>query len=419
MKVGNGKYILFSQNFPRQVLSDPITSVRNNAPKNPGLVSASITHTDENGCEESLHVSMWKPLVSTLKYEPKNQQTLLTESPELSNLLKPDKVHTIAVLICHGGSFSGCIFKCEEPVKSNRTKSKLEKHQVGVPVIKKSFHKYTTRKKQGGRQISHDNAGGPAQSIGSQIRRDQEKLFQVQLANLLQNEWHSALEGCTMICLYTPGHLNYTSVVNLLPATWKDKIHKIPFTLRKVNYSHVILAFKKLMTVHVRDYLGGFEQDDSDVSSGEEDTSGMDSNEDDLYDYMNDNNTFSTKTIQENFEEYVPNKRKKKHAHVANNTNRDWMNEALTPLSSQSTPSTGTQKPVNDDIFDVEPIKEKVIDKPIVVGKKHSEKKTPLKKPSMWSTYKWVIGISVLLGALLYTIFTEDYTKERESVYEE
>lgn len=75
-----------------------------------------------------------------------------------SELKKATELKKIAVILCFGGSFSFGIFSNDKCI------------------LHKSDKKYVCRKKAGERQLNRDKQGGSQiQSMGSQIRRDQEK----------------------------------------------------------------------------------------------------------------------------------------------------------------------------------------------------------------------------------------------------
>ncbi|KAF8920695.1 hypothetical protein CPB85DRAFT_1272507 [Mucidula mucida] len=59
---------------------------------------------------------------------------------------------------------------CEETTQGHKKKPKRPKPEIEV-VKHKTFHRYTTRRKQGGSQGLNDNAKGNAKSAGAQLRR--------------------------------------------------------------------------------------------------------------------------------------------------------------------------------------------------------------------------------------------------------
>ena len=81
----------------------------------------------------------------------------------------------IGIILCFGGSFSFGIF------------------EGGRCKIHKSDRKYVCRKKAGERQFNRDKqSGSQIQSIGSQIRRDQEKKHVINVGEILK-EHHKDL----------------------------------------------------------------------------------------------------------------------------------------------------------------------------------------------------------------------------------
>ena len=82
--------------------------------------------------------------------------------------MKCGKMSKIAVILCFGGSFSFGIYK------------------NGKCILHKSDKKYVCRKKAGERQLNRDKQSGSAiQSMGSQIRRDQEKKHMANVGTIL------------------------------------------------------------------------------------------------------------------------------------------------------------------------------------------------------------------------------------------
>ena len=75
----------------------------------------------------------------------------------------------MALILCFGGSFSFGIF------------------ENGRCIIHKSDKKYVVRQKAGERQFNKDkSSGSQIQSIGSQIRRDQEKKHVINVGEILK-----------------------------------------------------------------------------------------------------------------------------------------------------------------------------------------------------------------------------------------
>jgi len=80
-------------------------------------------------------------------------------------------------------------------------------------VLHKSDRKYVCRMKAGERQFNRDKqSGSGVQSIGSQIRRDQEKKHVINVGEILK-ENRKELGECEIIFLQAPG-LNRLFVIN-------------------------------------------------------------------------------------------------------------------------------------------------------------------------------------------------------------
>lgn len=76
--------------------------------------------------------------------------------------------------------FDSCIKKV---LKSGHFAAAVFRLHDAKCIEHKSFHRYTTRKKQGGAQSSLDNSKGKAKSAGAAMRRQNELLLQVFLLN--------------------------------------------------------------------------------------------------------------------------------------------------------------------------------------------------------------------------------------------
>lgn len=138
-----GRHTVFAKNFPSELLNESILSVQHNIQGKPGLVNVCLTNPNANAGEsDTLHLSVWKPLVHSLQPSASKTTTLAHLAPEFV-LLRNQPL--VALLVCHGGQFSGGIFRCQSFDKPPHQRSKMDKHQIGIPIIHKTFHKYTTR----------------------------------------------------------------------------------------------------------------------------------------------------------------------------------------------------------------------------------------------------------------------------------
>lgn len=105
-----------------------------------------------------------------------------------------------ALFMVGGGHFAGAIISHQRRnIKGNLKKQKETLQEQSVILLEhKTFHRYTTRRKQGGSQSVMDNAKGKANSAGSTLRRYNENALKQDIQNLLL-DWKPYLDKCENI----------------------------------------------------------------------------------------------------------------------------------------------------------------------------------------------------------------------------
>ncbi|KAJ7173785.1 hypothetical protein C8R46DRAFT_893275 [Mycena filopes] len=117
---------------------------------------------------------------------------------------------TWAMFMVAGGHFAGAIVRVsrgddEEEGEEPQKKKKAKKPKADTEVLKhKTFHRYTTRRKQGGSQGLNDNAKGNAKSAGAQLRRYGEQALRDDIRNLI-TDWAEELNDCERIWIRASG----------------------------------------------------------------------------------------------------------------------------------------------------------------------------------------------------------------------
>ena len=121
-------------------------------------------------------------------------------------------------------------------------------------IAHKTFHRYTTRRKQGGSQSANDNAKGNAHSAGSSIRRYNEAALTQEVRELLA-EWKQLIDSAELLFFRATGSTNRRTlfgpyegqVLNI-----KDqRIRGFPFSTRRATQSELMRAFVELTRVKV------------------------------------------------------------------------------------------------------------------------------------------------------------------------
>lgn len=107
-----------------------------------------------------------------------------------------------ALFMMGGGHFAGAIVSHQRiSVQGNPKKQDQSLQEQAVNIIEhKTFHRYTTRRKQGGSQSAMDNAKGKANSAGSTLRRYNEAALRSDIHKLLK-EWKPYLAKCKDVFL--------------------------------------------------------------------------------------------------------------------------------------------------------------------------------------------------------------------------
>ncbi|KRX01983.1 hypothetical protein PPERSA_07628 [Pseudocohnilembus persalinus] len=145
----------------------------------------------------------------------------------LNNLLELSQV---CIILCSGGVFSMAFYD-----------------NKGKCFLHKSDSKYVVRKKAGQRQLAKDkNAGSQIQSMGSQIRRDQEKLHQEKVRCLIQ--YHAEdLQNSSIIFLQAPGINKLILLSEGEPLLkYLNKTRSLCISSKKANYTENERIYKHI-----------------------------------------------------------------------------------------------------------------------------------------------------------------------------
>ena len=136
----------------------------------------------------------------------------------------------------------------------------------GVLQKSKTIHRYTTRRKQGGSQASHDSGGGgPAKSAGAQIRRHNEIILHKEIHALLRIEWTIEMQDCDSIFISATKRNadvffgSRTQGTKGEPAVQKSdpRVQRVPFQTRRPTLREVTRVCETLGLLHLVVEEGG------------------------------------------------------------------------------------------------------------------------------------------------------------------
>ncbi|CAK7905342.1 protein Vms1p [[Candida] anglica] len=186
------------------------------------------------------------------------QQLLNSPMESLLTLSQPPvKSKKSALFMIGGGHFAGAIIShIAKNTRGNPPHAKETRQEQAVNVIvSKTFHRYTTRRKQGGSQSANDNGKGKAVSAGSSIRRYNEQALIKDVRELLTT-WKQHLSECEFIFIRANGPSNRKIMVGYegCEITNNDpRLRTFPFTTKRATATELKRAWAELSYLHVVD----------------------------------------------------------------------------------------------------------------------------------------------------------------------
>ena len=152
-----------------------------------------------------------------------------------------------------GGHFAAMVVS----VISNVVKSSKGITQRRANVIAhKSFHRYTTRRKQGGAQSANDSAKGAAHSAGASIRRHNEAALMNEVRELLLS-WKDFIDSSELLFVRATGSSNskilFGPYERQILHRNDPRLRTFPFNTRRANQTELLRSFVELTRVKVVD----------------------------------------------------------------------------------------------------------------------------------------------------------------------
>ncbi|KAH7076090.1 hypothetical protein FB567DRAFT_452220 [Paraphoma chrysanthemicola] len=135
---------------------------------------------------------------------------------------------------------------------------KMGKKHTGVDersatvIAHKTFHRYTTRRKQGGSQSANDNAKGNAHSAGSSIRRYNETALVNEVRELLAS-WKTMIDTAELVFVRATGSTNRRTLFGPYEGqvlrSNDPRNRGFPFSTRRATQKELMRAFVELTRV--------------------------------------------------------------------------------------------------------------------------------------------------------------------------
>ncbi|KAI9777134.1 MAG: hypothetical protein M1835_005319 [Candelina submexicana] len=150
-----------------------------------------------------------------------------------------------------GGHFAGMIVSLAP--KLSKKAAGGDERQATV-LAHKTFHRYTTRRKQGGSQSANDSAKGAAHSAGASIRRHNEAALVTEIRQLLA-DWKSLIEDSQLLFVRATGSGNRRTLFGPYDGQVlrqnDPRLRGFPFSTRRATQAELMRAFVELTRVKV------------------------------------------------------------------------------------------------------------------------------------------------------------------------
>ena len=160
-----------------------------------------------------------------------------------------------AIIMIGGGHFAAAIIshtRLKNQTFNKKSPLSLNAQQVNL-LKQKTFHRYTTRRKQGGSQSANDQAGGNAHSAGASIRRYNEQALDKEVRELIES-WKNDLAECKYI--FVKANVTNKKIIVNNDSCIKPKdprIMKLPFNTKRPTTSELKRSWAELSYLKIVD----------------------------------------------------------------------------------------------------------------------------------------------------------------------
>lgn len=150
-----------------------------------------------------------------------------------------------------GGHFAAMLVSLAPEI--HRKQGGVEERQARV-IAHKTFHRYTTRRKQGGSQSASDASRGAAHSAGSSLRRYNEAALEKDIRELLA-DWKQMIDTSELLFIRATGKTNrkilFDKYEGQVLKQNDPRVRGFPFNTRRATQGELMRCFKELTRVKV------------------------------------------------------------------------------------------------------------------------------------------------------------------------
>lgn len=191
-------------------------------------------------------------IIKNKQLAPKPQAKVPVDSNNTVPLPEAYKGPHMFLCMIGGGHFAAMVVSLTpKQTKSGHTGPLTREATV---LAHKTFHRYTTRRKQGGAQSANDAAKGAAHSAGSSLRRYNEQALTDEVRLLLQ-EWKGMIDSSELVFIRATGSTNRRTLFGPYDGQVlrqnDPRIRGFPFSTRRATQNELMRSFVELTRVKV------------------------------------------------------------------------------------------------------------------------------------------------------------------------
>lgn len=210
-----------------------------------GMYRAIFTAAEQGGDASLIETIQSKQLV------PKPMSKVALDSNGIPLPAAYEDPHIFLCMI-GGGHFAAMVVSLTP--KQSKSNSSGPLTREATVLAHKTFHRYTTRRKQGGGQAASDASNGAAKSAGSTLRRFNERALTEEVRQLLQ-DWRGMIDTSELIFVRASGNTSRRTLYGPYegqPLRLSDPRHRgFPFNTRRATQNELMRAFVELTRVKV------------------------------------------------------------------------------------------------------------------------------------------------------------------------
>lgn len=189
-------------------------------------------------------------LVDTLRR--KQLAPIKARTNKASNVQDPAALGPhIFMCMIGGGHFAAMLVSLAPEI--HRKQGGVEDRQARV-IAHKTFHRYTTRRKQGGSQSASDASRGAAHSAGSSLRRYNEAALEKDIREVL-SDWKEMIDTAELLFVRATGKTNRKTLFGQYDGQVlrqnDPRLRGFPFNTRRATQGELMRSFKELTRMKV------------------------------------------------------------------------------------------------------------------------------------------------------------------------